>query len=81
MIRMPEGKPHDKLFNRRLMAYGGLIFSVIWSQEVLLIWAVLVAFGKSPDASVIIALLGVPGSIAGLGFWQYLKAAKKDDEQ
>lgn len=70
-------KPHpdDKLFNRRIMAYGGLIFSAFWVMQVFWVDVLLHAM----ETAKVIAYLGVPPTLAGLGFWQYLKAAAKDD--
>ena len=74
MSILPHNHPKDKLFNRRLMAYAGLIFSVFWFLMVF--WTdVFVSF----DVAKVIAYLGVPAAIAGLGYWSYLKAAQKDD--
>lgn len=75
---LPKNKPDDRLFNRRLMAYGGLLFSVFWFLMVFLTdaWK-----SETFETAKIVAYLGVPASIAGLGFWQYLKAAKKDDDK
>lgn len=75
---IPRNKPSDKLFNRRLLAYVGLVFSVFWFLMVFLTDA-----WKSDTFEVakIVAYLGVPASIAGLGFWQYLSAAKRSDEK
>jgi len=75
-MKLPGHKPDDKLFNRRLMAYGGLLFSVVWF---LMVFWTDVFHGF--EVAKVIAYLGVPASIATLGFWQYLKAAKKDDEK
>ena len=72
----PEG---DMLFNRRVLAYYGLIFSVYWNHIVLIAYVYLSVKGVGSDAA-LVALLGVPGTLAGLGFWKYLKAAEKEDE-
>lgn len=69
----------DHLFNRRILAYYGLIFTVYWNHLVLGAYIWLALAGVGSDAA-LIALLGVPGTIAGLGFWKYLKAAEKEDE-
>lgn len=68
----------DNLFNRRCMAYGLLIFSVFWFIMVFVTdaWK-----SETFEVAKIIAYLGVPTTIAGLGFWQYLKAAKHEDEK
>lgn len=33
------------------------------------------------ETAKVVAYLGVPATIAGLGFWEYLKAAKRSDEK
>lgn len=67
--------PDDPLFNRRLIAYAGLIFSVVWFAMVF--WTdVFITF----ELGKVVAYLGVPATIAGLGFWKYLKAAEKGDK-
>ena len=73
----PKENIKDRLFNRRLMAYGGLLFSVFWFLMVFITdaWK-----SETFEVAKIVAYLGVPATIAGLGFWQYLKAAKKDDD-
>lgn len=73
---IPTGKKDDKLFNRRIFAYYGLLFSIGWFLMVF--WTdVFVSF----EVAKVVAYLGVPAAIAGLGFWEYLKAAKKSDEK
>lgn len=76
-MKIPSHKPEDKLFNRRLMAYAGLVFSLVWFQQVIILVFVGYFFEVQLSAAVVIALLGVPTTLAGLGFWQYLKAAGK----
>lgn len=77
---VPKAAPcDDPLFNRRLLAYYGLIFSVYWNHLVLAAYVYLAKSGVGSDPA-LIALLGVPTTIAGLGFWKYLKAAEKDDD-
>lgn len=76
---IPVAKSDDKMFNRRLLAYYGLVFSVYWSHLILVISTFLYIIGKPMDAALGVAFLGVPGTLAGLGFWKYLKAAEKDD--
>ena len=72
----PKEKPDDKMFNRRIFAYYGLIFSVFWFMMVF--WTdVFSGF----ETAKVVAYLGVPATIAGLGFWEYLKAAKRSDEK
>ena len=78
---IPFSKPDDKLFNRRVLAYYGLIFSVYWVHLILAIFFILMMGEKQADATVIIAFLGVPGTLAGIGFWKYLKACEKDDDK
>lgn len=73
-----KNHPDDKLFNRRLMAYGGLIFSVVWF---VMVFATDAWKSETFEVAKIVAYLSVPASIAGLGFWQYLQAAKKDDDK
>lgn len=68
----PEGDP---LFNRRRLAYFGLAFSIYWVHLILLVYV----FGPPPDAVSITAFLGVPATLAGLGFYKYLRAAENDD--
>lgn len=73
---IPTSKPDDKLFNRRIFAYYGLLFSIGWFLMVF--WTdVFVTF----DVAKVVAYLGVPATIAGLGFWEYLKAAKRSDDK
>lgn len=78
---IPSRDPEDQLYNRRLMAYFSLAYCAIWFQQILL----LIAFGlwlEVPlDAASITALLGVPTSLSGLGFWKYLEACRKDDNK
>ena len=76
MKLIPSNNSNDKLFNRRIFAYYGLIFSLVWFMMVF--WVdVFVGF----ETGKVIAYLGVPATIAGLGFWEYLKAAQKSDEK
>jgi len=73
-IPIPQAKKNDPLFNRRVFAYYGLIFSVLWFLMVF--WTdvfIDLEVGK------VAAYLGVPAAIAGLGFWEYLRAAKESD--
>lgn len=78
----PRSAPEDdKMFNRRLLAYYGLIFTVYWAHLTLFMYILLLGAGREVDAATVIAFLGVPGSLAGLGFWKYLKAAEKDDDK
>jgi len=76
---IPEKKDTDQLYNRRLLSYIGLAFSVFWFQEVLIIVALGYFFDTQLAAPVVVALLGVPATLAGLGFWRYLEACKHDD--
>lgn len=77
---MPKAGPcDDSLFNRRLLAYYGLVFTVYWNHLVLFSYIYLAKSGVGSDPA-LIALLGVPSTIAGLGFWKYLKAAEKEDD-
>ena len=76
MKLIPSNNSNDKLFNRRIFAYYGLIFSLVWFMMVF--WTdVFVGF----ETGKVIAYRGVPATIAGLGFWEYLRAAKKSDEK
>jgi len=76
---IPEKKNDDPLYNRRIMSYLGLAFSVFWFQEVLIIVALGYFFDTQLAAPVVVALLGVPATLAGLGFWRYLEACKHED--
>lgn len=78
---IPVGKEDDKMFNRRLLAYYGLVFSVYWSHLILVVSTILYIMGKPMDAALGVAFLSVPGTLAGLGFWKYLKAAEKEDDK
>jgi len=79
-ILIPKTKCDDKLFNRRLLAYYGLLFTVYWSHLILLVYVVLAFKHGQADAVIIAAFLGVPGTLAGIGFWKYLQASEKSDE-
>lgn len=73
---VPQTAPDDDpLFNRRRLAYFGLAFSIYWVHLILLVYV----FGPTPDAVCITAFLGVPATLAGLGFYKYLRAAENDD--
>ena len=76
-----KNHPDDKLYNRRLMAYSGLFFSVVWFVSCFCAIVVLAYTGKSLEPATAASLLTVPAALAGLGFWGYLGAAKKDDEK
>jgi hypothetical protein len=76
---IPKKKKNDKLYNRRVMSYGGLLFSVLWFQQVLIIVAAGYFFDAHIGAPVVVALLGVPATLAGLGYWRYLEACKHED--
>ncbi len=77
---IPSRKKDDQLYNRRLISYFGLIYAAIWFQEILIVILIAI-FLKSPiDAAVVAALLGVPTSLAGLGFYKYLQGCNMDDE-
>lgn len=84
---IPHSKPDDPLFNRRLMAYIGILFSILWVSVILAI-DVYMSFKLDMQRAEFrfgldrIALyLGVPAGIAGLALWEYLGAAKKVDEK
>src|SRR5688572_10481722 len=69
----PDGDP---LFNRRRLTYFGLAFSVYWVHLILIVYV----WGPQPaDPIIVTAFLGVPATLAGLGFYKYLTAAEKDD--
>ena len=69
-------KPNDHLYWRRLLTLFGLGFSLFWFFMVF--WTdVFVTF----DVAKVIAYLGVPATISGLGFYKYLKACEKDDDK
>ena len=76
---IPSRDPDDQLYNRRLITYFGLAYSAIWFQEILIVIVVAIYLKAPLDAAGIGALLGVPTTLAGLGFWKYLEAAKKKD--
>jgi len=78
-VIIPSHKPEDQLYNRRILTYLGLAYSAIWFQEVLIVLIVCAAIGAPIDGAIVAALLGVPTSLAGLGFWRYLEACKRDD--
>lgn len=76
-ILKPKASPiEDLLFNRRRLAFYGLGFSIYWVHLILLVYVI----KSEADAASIIAFLGVPSTIAGLGFYKYLRAAEVDDE-
>lgn len=77
-----KDKPDDKFYNRRLLTYLGIIFSVVWSIAILLIdiWF-RYNDGEGFPTAKIIAYLGVPSTLAGLQYWRYAKACEKDDQQ
>lgn len=78
---IPSRDPEDQLYNRRLISYFSLLYSAVWFQEVLflIMWSI---YLKTPvEAEIVVALLGVPASLAGLGFWNYLKACKDQDKK
>jgi hypothetical protein len=78
---IPSRDPDDQLYNRRLISYFSLFFSAVWFQQVFVL-VVLGMFVSQPvTAPVITALLGVPASLAGLGFYKYLEACKKEDNK
>lgn len=80
LVLLPKAAPDgDGLFNRRILAYYGLVFTVYWVHLVLAAYIYLAINGVGSDAA-LVALLGVPGTIAGIGFWKYLKASEKEDE-
>lgn len=73
---VPQTAPDDDpLFNRRRLAYFGLVFSIYWVHLILVVYV----FGPVPDAVCITAFLSVPATLAGLGFYKYLRAAENDD--
>lgn len=73
---VPQIAPDDDpLFNRRRLAYFGLAFSIYWVHLILIVYV----WGPPPDAVSITAFLSVPATLAGLGFYKYLRAAETDD--
>ena len=73
---IPNQAPEDDtLFNRRRLAYFGLAFSIYWTHLILAVYI----WGPTPDAVCITAFLGVPATLAGLGFYKYLRAAETED--
>jgi polyferredoxin len=66
---------YDKLKNRRRMAYISLIGSAIWYMQVFWVDVLLEDWG----AAVVTAYLGVPGMLAGLQLWKYLRACDASD--
>ena len=76
---IPEKQPNDPLYNRRIMSYLGLGFSIIWFQEVLILIVLGYFFKIELSAATVTALLTVPATLAGLGFFRYLEACKRDD--
>ena len=72
----PEG---DGLFNRRRLAFWGIAFSVYWVHVILLVHVFTIYKAQASDAVIITAFLAVPTSLAGLGFFKYLRAAENDD--
>lgn len=77
---IPSRDPQDQLYNRRLISYFSLAYSALWFQEVLLVLIIGMYFKQPVDAAIIAALLGVPTSLAGLGFYNYLKACEEEDD-
>ena len=70
-------RPDDPLYNRRLLAYAGLIFSALWF--IMVFW-VDVLFADM-DSSKVIGYLSVPPGLGGLSYWGYLSACKTDDQK
>lgn len=62
------------------MAYSALIFSVFWFVSILVIDVVLLVNGTDWSVAKISIYTSVPSMLAGLGFWSYLKAAAKSDD-
>jgi len=63
-----------KLKNRRRMAIATLCFAIVWYPMVF--WTH--ALSQDWGAGVISAYLGVPGMLAGLNIWRYLKACEQE---
>lgn len=76
---IPSRDPGDQLYNRRLLSYFSLVYSAVWFLLILALIIVGMVLKSPIDAASIAALLGVPASLAGLGFWKYLQACKHDD--
>ncbi len=75
---MRKRDPADNLYNRRLLAYVGIVFAIAWDVAILTLNCFIPA--AFSDAKVV-AFLGVPSAIAALNFWHYALAARKDDER
>lgn len=73
----PDG---DHMYNRRLLAYWSIGFTVYWSHLILAVYVFALYKAQASDAAIISAFLAVPGTIAGMNVWKYLRAAEKDDE-
>lgn len=76
---LPKRNPDDQLYNRRLLTYIGLLYSAFWFLLVLGVTVVSVVVGNLIGAATVTALLSVPTTLAGLGFWRYLEACKHED--
>lgn len=77
---IPSKSPDDQLYNRRLISYYSLAYSAIWFQQVLVIIVFGMLLEQQVDAAIVVALLGVPATLAGLGFYKYLQACKESDK-
>lgn len=78
---IPSRDPGDQLYNRRLISYFSLAYSAFWFQQVLLMIIIGMVLNSPLDAATVGALLGVPASLAGLGFYKYLQAASKSEDE
>lgn len=77
---IPSKDPADQLYNRRLISYFSLGYSAVWFQQVLVIVVMGIWMDRPVDTSLVVALLGVPATLAGLGFYKYLQACKSNDK-
>lgn len=74
------GPDNDHMYNRRILAYWSIGFTLYWSHLILAVYVFALYRAQASDAAIIAAFLAVPGTIAGMNVWKYLIAAEKDDE-
>lgn len=80
-LMRPQPAPSDDLlYNRRVLAYYSIAFTVYWSHLILAVYVFALYKAQASDAAIIAAFLAVPGTIAGMNVWKYLIASEKDDE-
>lgn len=79
-IIKPSADPKDQLYNRRLLAYYGLIYSAVWAVVIWVSWLVLESKHVDVSSAELAVLMGFPAALAGLGFFKYLEAAKIEQE-